>query len=530
MRYFSEPDREAAESSCLARDFGKDYEPQGSVTIPEDAVLSCPGVSVIDIDGQFLAIAPDTASWAFLTKDEHRILNRIAVSSGAMRAASVRTLPRSTDLVAALYRRGLVAIDGKRSIAGDVFDDSPNFDETHLVELLLTEKCNLACGYCLAGTNPSMPSMTREVAERTIDLAYGMTEARRISFEFSGGEPLMQFELLKHLASYIRRHRQRRGRDVDLLVQTNATLLTIERVRWLRDEGVHVGLSIDGGPEMHDKSRPMLGGQSSFRRVLRGVDALQEFGVPFGVLVVLNRSNVGSAEALIDFLVDNEIRSIKLNPVAFLGTARSAWAEFGLSQEEIVEYFKQFAHLLVRNGEPIVEDNLRTMLLHLVSKTRPNRCLRTHCGAGDTFQAISASGDIYPCGRATQSPGLKLGNVTDDVTSLSEPGSRSEVIHQIRSRRPRDFDDCSVCPYRQLCQAGCSAQAFEKFGTVRHKTPECHFYKSLYPFLMRWLSFDRHALDYFASSGYFGTPVSLNARNFVAPTRGAASSVNFVAR
>jgi uncharacterized protein len=76
-------------------------------------------------------------------------------------------------------------------------------------------------------------------------------------------------------------------------------------------------------------------------------------------------------------------------------------------------------------------------------------------------------------------------------------------MDQLRSRRPADFDDCSHCSYRQLCQSGCSAQAWERHGTVRHKTPECNFYKTLYPSLMSWLSKDAAAFDHLNRCSYF---------------------------
>src|SRR5690606_30523991 len=150
--------------------------------------------------------------------------------------------------------------------------------------------------------------------------------------------------------------------------------------------------------------------------------------------------------------------------------------------------FKRFMRGVVARGDMILEDNVHSMINFLTSKQRRTRCMRSQCGAGDTFQSVAANGDIYPCGRATQSPGLKLGNIFDDgVRSLSTPAHGNTRIAEIRARRPHDFDDCSICPYRQLCQAGCSAQAWESHGTVRHKTPECAFYKTLYPWLMRWL-------------------------------------------
>jgi uncharacterized protein len=515
MRYFNQTEREAKESRLIAANFGKRFEPLGTVDFAPDVQLDAAGVELIPLDGQILAIAPDTASWAFLSPEEATLFRGLISPS---RTHSVTGWPEtklveSPRFVGAMYRRGLLSINGEWALDLTLFDDSPNCSESHLVELLLTEKCNLACGYCLAGTNARMPTMTGEVATRAIDLAFAMEEARAFAFEFSGGEPMMRFEHMRELARYIRRHPARGERSVTLHIQTNATLLTEEKVRWLKANHVRVGVSIDGGPETQDVSRPMLGGQGSFRATLRGIDLLQSHEVPFGVLVVLNRANGADPEPLVSFLLDNDIRSIKLNPIAYLGTARTGWGAFGLESHEVIEYFTRFANLLVELGEPLVEDNLRTMMVHLVSKQRPTRCLRTHCGAGETFQAISANGDIYPCGRATQSPGLRIGNVLTEGRSLSAASRTNLPVLEIKNRRPRDLEGCVICAYRQLCQAGCSAQAFERYGTVRHRTPECDFFKTLYPYLMRWLSFDADALQYFEKAGYFDGPIHLETED-----------------
>jgi uncharacterized protein len=519
MRYLSVPEREAFESRALPLEFGKRYEPLGSVGLRPDVRLTRPGVEIVELDGEDLAIAPETASWAFLNSPELRSFQRLdGATPGELEDSWPRSRKALYAFLARLFRRGLIAIDGRDCVDPTIFRDSPNVREGHLVELLVTERCNLGCTYCLAGTHARMPRMTPDVARKTVDLAFAMREAPAISFEFSGGEPFLEFPLMRELVEYIHTHPDRRGRRAYLNVQTNCTLLDEERVEWLRENEVRVGVSLDGDPESHNVSRPSLGGGESFSRLVEGLDLLQRHGVPFGALVVLNRSNVGSAQRLADFLLENGIYSFKLNPVAYLGTARGNWDHVGLAQEEVVAYFQELVELVAVDGYPLLEDNLRTMCGYLVSKQRGTRCLRTHCGAGDTFQAIAASGDVYPCGRATQSPGLRLGNVLEDgMTSLSAPARFSRVIAEIRERRPSGLDGCPTCHYRQMCQAGCSAQAFERYGTVRHRTPECHFYKTMYPYLMRRLTFDTEAVATFSALGYFGGEAFVAGAETLAP-------------
>ncbi len=520
MRYLCSPVLEDAEAIQIPIEFGKGYAPAGSVTLHDDIVIEAPGLQTTSLDGEMLAIAPGSASWSFLTRREAAFAADAVLGQTV---ASVRSawpqdaLGPADEFVARLFRRGLVTLNGQAAVDPSIFAESSNVREGHLVELLLTEKCNLACGYCLAGASPRMPHMSEEVAFRAVDLAYAMDTSDGITFEFSGGEPFLRFALMRRLVDYMRNHPERRERPAYFSVQTNGTLLDEERVDWMRENGIIVGLSLDGNPESHNRSRPQVNGRESFTKVMHGIDLLQRAGIGFGVLVVLNRSNIDAVEPMIDFLVDNGIESIKLNPVAFLGTGRSGWDAFGITQGDAITYFQALAKRLVERDCNVFEANLFDMTRHLVSKQRHSRCIRGHCGAGDTFNAVSADGSIYPCGRATQSPGLKLGSVLDDAKSLNACAAQNPVIQQIRERRPGTFEDCQTCLYQELCQAGCSAQAFERYGTVRHKTPECRFNKTMYPFLMRWLTFDEKAVAFFNRGPYFGarSPLVVRQRHFL---------------
>jgi uncharacterized protein len=507
MRYLSAPAIESDESRQLPMEFGKLYQPACDVTLADDVPINAPGLDMPLLDGEVLVIEPNTVSWAFLTRRESSMVKEL--SAGRTTRWLREQWPQDAlgtadEFVTQLFQRGIVTLGGLRSIDQSIFADSPNVREGHLVELLLTEKCNLACGYCLAGAAQHMPHMSDEVAYRTVDLAYAMDTPDGITFEFSGGEPFLRFRLMQDLVEYIRNHPRRNNRTVYVSLQTNGTLLDEQRVEWIRQNGIIVGLSLDGDPASHNHSRPQVNGGESFSKVLRGIDLLQRADVGFGVLLVLNRSNIGSVQSMVDFLVENGISSIKLNPVAYLGTGRQNWNSFGVTQDEVVAYFRAFIELIVERGCPIIEANLFDMVRHVVSKQRHSRCIRGYCGAGDTFSAIAADGSIYPCGRATQSPKLKLGHVLSETGCLNASARNNSHILEIRVRRPGTLEDCTTCTYRELCQSGCSAQAFERYGTVRHKTPECTFYKSMYPFLMRWLSFDDRAVTFFNRGSYFG--------------------------
>jgi uncharacterized protein len=506
LKYVHRPAREASEAPYLSAVFSKHFEPFGQLTIGAGARLGHGGSELVAVAGHSLAIHAESASWAFLSPAEARLYRAMdGMAFGELAAAwPGDAAGQVEDFTAQLYRRGLLTLEGHTAVDRRMFADGPNYDEGHLVELLLTEKCNLACPYCLAGASQAMPSMDADLGRRAIDLAFAMTEAHTLAFEFAGGEPLLKFDLLRSLVDYIENHAGRAGRRVFLSLQTNATLITEERAAWLKRSGIQVGISLDGGAQAQNLGRPQVNGKPSHGALMRGIDLLQKHDVRFGALVVLNRNNIGDPEGLAEFLLAHRIHGFRLNPVAYLGDARKNWATVGLEQADVIDFFRRLTDIIVHNRLLLLEDNLHTMCLFLTSKQRRTRCARAECGAGDSFQAIAANGDIYPCGRATQTPAFKLGNVWDkDIDRLSAPARGNEHIQAIRTRRPADFDTCRVCAYRQLCQAGCSAQSYESYGTVRHKTPECDFYKTLYPELMHRLAYDAAAFEHLNASNYF---------------------------
>ncbi len=506
MKYFCCPGAEKAEGAYLLLVFGKTYELFGNVSLGDSARLDSSGVEILEIEGEPLAIHAESASWSFLSPGELDHFRKIDnLPFGEWKQAWPGYAASSAlDFAAHLYRRGLISIDGQRAVDSAMFHESANYDEGNLVELLLTERCNLACPYCLAGANSSMPSMNWEIGKKTIDLAFGMTGSRTLAFEFAGGEPFLQFVLMQRLTDYILNHPFRLGRKLFLSVQTNATILNAERVEWLKQNDIRVGISVDGVASSQNLGRPQVNGKPSFPLLMNGIELLQKHGVSFGALVVLNRHNADSPEQLAEFLLRNRIHGFRLNPVVYIGDARKNWNQVGLTQEEVIAYVRRMIRHIAAERHMLLEDNVRSMLDFLTSKQRRTRCMRSMCGAGDTFQAVAANGDIYPCGRGTQSPGLKLGNIFDEgLKSLSEPAMGNEFIRQIRERRPHLLEDCRVCQYRQMCQSGCSAQAYERHGNIYRKTPECSFYKTLYPYLMRWLSFDAAAFEALNQSNYF---------------------------
>ena len=154
-----------------------------------------------------------------------------------------------------------------------------------LLVLALTGDCNFACRYCYAA-EMRRETMNFETARRAISLA--AAGASPFVLQFSGGEPMLAFPLIEEIVRYVETERIR----ARMQVQTNGSLLTEERARFLHRHRVGIGVSIDGRAAVHDCLRKLPNGTGSFAAVMRGMEVLRALRIPVGVTAVVSRENV----------------------------------------------------------------------------------------------------------------------------------------------------------------------------------------------------------------------------------------------
>jgi uncharacterized protein len=189
------------------------------------------------------------------------------------------------------------------------------------VTLCLTHDCNLRCTYCYAGRKQGK-RMAWETAKRTIDYAFEHAVGRaaltgrapEAQLGYFGGEPLLEWDLLKRSSAYADEAAARLGLGLRKTVTTNMTLLDVARIGWLRENAFYVGLSLDGNAAMHDTLRRFPDGSGSHAACIR---MLEHFAGPDAcaeVIVVVDPRNVAHLAESVEWLMARDIRSIALNP------------------------------------------------------------------------------------------------------------------------------------------------------------------------------------------------------------------------
>ncbi len=456
----------------------------------ESATVSLELVQRFDIGSLHLLLAPHSASWVLLDSSE------LAVADDARGSSLEEICALHPDLDASaikefyvhLYQRGLLRVDGEPGLDPDILRDGALFREANLVEILVTQKCNLACLYCLAEAGPDMPHLHPEIAHRAVDEAFDLPEDRPLAIQLSGGEPFVNWRLFKELVLYIKEKQRTLGRAATICTQSNGTLITDEIARFLKAQDVSIGVSIDGPPYLNNRSRPLLGGGASHERTLRGIRVLQQHGFNFGTILVLNRMNVRHPEEIADFMVELGIKSTKINPISLIGDAQSTWDEMAITTDEYFEFLDRFATHIVDKDLRLREANLAEYLKYLTFRAHDYRCMRSNCGAGSSFFLVDAKGDVYPCAHSAGIPEWRIGTVDEANGDLRQLGERNPIVTQFRNRLVEQIATTKRCPWRHLCEGGCAVNAYQKFGTILAPDVLCSFYERWYPRLLEWLT------------------------------------------
>ena len=438
-----------------------------------------------------LLLAAHTASWCLLEPEEARVadlLKNQVTFANLGRQFAAQPDDRLREFLVRLYQRGLLRIDGKPGLDPELLARGALFTEGNLVEILVTQKCNLACRYCLAEAGPEMPHLHPEVAFKAVDEAFRLQADVPLAIQLSGGKPFVNFRLFKEVVAYIERKREETGRRVAIVTQTNGTLLTDEIAAFVKDHAIDIGVSIDGPEWLNNLSRPLLGGGGSHQRTVRGMETLFRHGIPFGTIVVLNRTNVDHPEELADFLASLGVKSTKVNPISKIGDAQGTWGHLAIDADEYCGFLERFIDHILDQGLRLQESNLREYLKYLVRRMHDYRCMRANCGAGRSFFLVDASGDVYPCAHSAGIPEWKLGRLTDAKGDLPSMGKHNPVIAHFDERLVDRMEQTRGCPWRHFCEGGCAVNAYQRFGSILGPDTLCAAYERVYPALLTRLA------------------------------------------
>ena len=356
-----------------------------------------------------------------------------------------------------------------------------------LAVLNLTEDCNLKCKYCYVGAGEGKKiKMTPKTAFRIVDEYLAMNPENtggKISIVMHGGEPLLNYDLVQKLAEYVKPYRDR----ISLAIQTNASLLTEERVSYLLENGVAIGVSLDGPPEIHNLTRPLQGGKGSFDQVMRGIRIIQSHGLYPGVISVMTRRFAEQIDRVLDFFLENHIFKLTFSPFLEIGRGANDEEDFVTPDILFNAYKRILDRIISFNSQPNRPCDLQERLLtHMAKKIFLNRnefmCTRAPCGSGRDILGFGVNGDFYACDDFINDPDFWIGSL--DQGSVKEQLLKTDVIRKRCNRSMAELPRCRNCVWRSLCGGICHSSDHYSGANGVEETPMCGFYKKLIPYLI----------------------------------------------
>ncbi|HOX27844.1 MAG TPA: His-Xaa-Ser system radical SAM maturase HxsB [bacterium] len=355
------------------------------------------------------------------------------------------------------------------------------FNGPQLLIVIPTLRCNQKCRYCHAsavGRGSSEYDMTPETAKRVVDTIFNVPGIN-ISIEFQGGEPLMNWEIVKFITDYSIEQNLMHEKNLALTLVTNMALLTDEKMKYLIDRKVGLCTSLDGPEFLHNHNRG--GGYSEVVKKLKkaGERYSPKFGgYKPGALTTITRESLKYPREIVDTYVELGLGSIHLRSLNPVGFATMQLKDIYYSPDEFLEFYEKALDYIIelnKNGTSMVERTAWLFLSKIFSDYDPDYMdLRSPCGAGIGQIAFNYNGDVYTCdeGRMIAMQGdnsFRMGNVFENSYDelIGSPIVKQTCLASILDGIPR----CTDCAYKPYCGV-CPVLNYVEKGSLYSITPQ----------------------------------------------------------
>ena len=328
--------------------------------------------------------------------------------------------------------------------------------------LHVAHTCNLNCAYCFASQgnyHGERAIMSLDVAKRALDFLIENSGSRRnLEVDFFGGEPLMNFDMLKELVAYARSIEKEHNKNFRFTLTTNGMLIDDDVIAFANKEMSNVVLSLDGRKEVHDRYRVDYAGNGSWEKIVPKFQKLVEARghKDYYMRGTFTHANPDFLEDIKQML-DLGFAELSMEPVV---CAEGDPAE--LTREDlpiVLEQYEKLAELMIerdKEGKPFT-------FYHYMIDLQGGPCIYKRisgCGSGTEYMAVTPWGDLYPCHQFVGDEKFCLGNIWDGVKN-------TEIQKEFAGCNVYAREECRDCWARLYCSGGCAANAYHATGSVK---------------------------------------------------------------
>ncbi len=327
--------------------------------------------------------------------------------------------------------------------------------------LHIAHDCNLACRYCFAEEGEyhgRRALMSYEVGKQALDFLIANSGTRKhLEVDFFGGEPLMNWDIVKQLVAYGREQEKLHNKEFRFTLTTNGVLLNDEIMEFANKEMSNVVLSIDGRKEVHDFMRPFRKGAGSYDLVVPKFQKLAESRnqTDYYVRGTFTHYNTDFAKDVIH-LSELGFEQISVEPVV-----AAPEDSYALTEEDIPKLLDQYDEL----AKYILERRKSKWInfFHFMLDLSGGPCVYKRlsgCGSGTEYLAVTPWGDLYPCHQFVGNEKFLMGDVYKGVTN-------TELREEFKQCNVYAKEDCKNCFAKFFCSGGCAANAYNFNGDIR---------------------------------------------------------------
>lgn len=348
----------------------------------------------------------------------------------------------------------------------DVYEKAINSfkDRPTVVKALclhIAHDCNLACRYCFAEEGEyhgRRAMMSYEVGKQALDFLIANSGSRKnLEVDFFGGEPLMNWKVVKDLVAYGRSQEKIHNKHFRFTLTTNGVLLNDEIMEFANKEMDNVVLSIDGRREVHDFMRPFRKGAGSYELV---VPKFQKFADSRGqkryyARGTFTRHNLDFSRDVLH-LADLGFEQISVEPV--VADEKEAYALQWEDVPKICEEYDKLAKEIIKREKEGRGFNFFHFMIDLTGGPCVYKRL-SGCGSGTEYLAVTPWGDLYPCHQFVGEEKFLMGNVWDGV-------QKPEIRDEFKECNVYAKDKCRECFARFYCSGGCAANSYNFHGSI----------------------------------------------------------------
>lgn len=390
-------------------------------------------------------------------KDEVTI--KAAVANLAHISCSEEELMEAVEEVLELEKTGQLFVQD--TYADSVFDFKNRQTVVKALCLHIAHDCNLACQYCFAGEGEyhgKRAFMSFEVGKKALDFLVAHSGNRvNLEVDFFGGEPLMNWQVVKDLVAYGRSLEEPNQKKFRFTLTTNGVLLDDEILDFVNQEMSNIVLSIDGRKEVHDKMRPFRGGQGSYDVILpKFQKAAKSRGQKdYYVRGTFTHYNLDFSNDVLH-LADLGFEQISVEPVVAPVTESYAIKEVDIPKLK-EEYDKLAVEIIKRHKE-----GRGFQFFHFMIDLEGGPCIAKRlsgCGSGTEYLAVTPWGDLYPCHQFVGNEKFLMGNVETGIV-------REDIRDEFKCCNVYAKDKCKKCFAKFYCSGGCAANSYNFHGNI----------------------------------------------------------------